>query len=285
MRGGPCRTTRRLRLTGAGAWLAVWLPTAVIAAAAVGAMPADGAAATGCETDECAAEAEPAPMLALMPPPDAGLTAPSSLTRLPLSVHVRVADGVCERLLERGVAVPTRVVRLFTTTRDDQAAAHIELYAGERPFCEGNRFLALLQLAPLPTPSYRSFVQLELTLEAHADGTLSCEVLEVESRALGEPFCEASWRGDLLDAVGAPPEHGREGREVALFSHALAKHLPVLLATRTVRLGDRDIVIRQHQKREEEKVGTGGVLWEAAIVLSDYVGRNGSSFAWQGSPK
>lgn len=42
------------------------------------------------------------------------------------------------------------------------------------------------------------------------------------------------------------------------------------------------MVIRQHQRRQDERVGTGGVLWEAAIVLADYVGRNRESLAWRG---
>jgi len=122
-----------------------------------------------------------------------------------------------------------------------------------------------------------------VTAEVDASGTVRVEAAELENRLLGEPYCQAQWQGELLGAGGPPPEGSREGREVALFSHALAKHLPVLLATRTVRMSSgRDIVIRQHQRRVEESVGTGGVLWEAAIVLADYVGRNQDAFAWQG---
>lgn len=229
-------------------------------------------------------EAEAPVMLALMPPPeDYVMSGAGHMTSLPLSVYVRVSDDVCEALLARGAELPARRQMLFTTTQDNQGVAHVELYAGERPFCAGNLFLGTLELAPLPTPSYRSFVQLEVSVEVDAAGVITCQAAELESRAMGEPFCKAEWQGDLLGAGGPPPEGKREGREIAVFSHALAKHLPVLLATRSVRLpGGRDIVIRQHQRREEEKIGTGGVLWEAAIVLADYVGRNQETFAWQG---
>jgi len=221
-------------------------------------------------------------MLALMPAPDEGNVQETSGSTLPLSVHVRVVDGVCEPILSRGAELPARGVRLLTTVLDDQTAAHIEFYVGERPFCAGNLFLNFLDLAPLPVPSYRSFVQLEVVVEASVDGTVTCSAAEIESRALGEPHCAAECIAELRGAGGTPPE-GWEGREVAVFSHALAKHLPVLLATRTVRLpGGRDIIIRQHQRREKEKIGTGGVLWESAIVLADYVVRHTDTFAWPG---
>lgn len=203
---------------------------------------------------------------------------------LQLSVHVRVADGVCEPMLRRGVSLPARGSRIFTTTRDDQMVARLELYVGERSFCSGNRYLGLMELSPLPTPSYRSFVQIEVLVEATADGMINCRAAEVESRALGDPYCQAEWQGELLLAGGPPPEtNAAGGTDVAIFSHALAKHLPVLLATRSVRLhSGKDVIIRQHQRREEERVGTGGVLWESAIVLADYVGRNSKAFQWKG---
>eukprot|EP00931_Biecheleriopsis_adriatica_P089776 TRINITY_DN63858_c0_g1_i1.p1 TRINITY_DN63858_c0_g1~~TRINITY_DN63858_c0_g1_i1.p1 ORF type:complete len:437 (-),score=91.99 TRINITY_DN63858_c0_g1_i1:86-1396(-) len=205
-----------------------------------------------------------------------------SSKELPLSVLARVSDSVCEPLLRRGSTLPARATKLFTTTRDNQAVARLELYAGERPFCQGNRYLGFVELAPLPTPSYRSFVQLEVVIEASSDGIIFCHAADVEMRALGEPYCEAEWRGELL-AAGGPPPADSPDTEVALFSHALTKHLPVLLATRSVRMfGGRDVVIRQHQRRVEERIGTGGVVWEAAIVLADYVGRNAEAFSWKG---
>lgn len=261
---------------------------AIAAARVCAAVRAMDAAAPELEVE--AGPPESSQMLALMPPPpDEDICAHGSACgggaspELALSVHVRVADGVCEPMLKRGAALPARATRLFTTTQDSQATAHVELYVGERPFCHGNLFLGLMVLSPLATPSYRSFVQLEVTIEASANGVITAEAAEVERRALEEPFCEASLLAALLGAGGPPPDRGREGREIAVFSHALAKHLPVLLATRTVRLPcGKDVVIRQHQRREEEQIGTGGVLWEAAIVLADFVSRHSAKYQWQG---
>ncbi|CAJ1341011.1 unnamed protein product [Effrenium voratum] len=219
---------------------------------------------------------EEPPLLALLPPDDFAGSDSSSLL---LSLHIKKTDGLCEQMLARGSVLPAEVTKLFTTTQDNQASARLELYAGERPFCEGNRFLGMLELAPLPMPSYRSFVQLEVTLLVDS-GAIVCRAAEVESRALGEPFCEAEWRGEI--GLGGPPPACSPYSEVTLFSHALTKHLPVLLPTRSVRLGGRDVIIRQHQRREQERIGTGGVLWEAAIVLADFVGRNGEQLAWAG---
>lgn len=208
-----------------------------------------------------------------------------ALDELPLSIGVRTMDGLCECLLERGTVLPANSSRLFTTTADNQPTAYIELFLGERPFCIGNRFLGGVSLETLPVPSYRSFVQLEVTLEVRVDGSYECYVAEVEGRALGETYANATFHGSLL-AIDDRPSAAKPSHldgEIAPFSHALAKHLPVLLATRTVRLpSGRDIVIRQHQRRKEENVGTGGVLWEAAIVLADYVCRRCDDFLWPG---
>ncbi|CAE7764668.1 EEF1AKMT3 [Symbiodinium sp. CCMP2592] len=228
------------------------------------------------------------PLLAILPPagtleeiPAPGQDKGQGLL---LSIRVKTRDGVCEQMLDRGCELPAEARRVFTTTQDDQAAARIELYVGERPFCEGNRFLGMLELAPLPMPSYRSFLQLEVIIRVDARAKISCAASEIESRALGEPYCRGEWQGDLSDFNPPPPSNPYT--EVVLFSHALAKHLPVLLPTRTIRLpfghSGRDIVIRQHQRREQERIGTGGVLWEAAIVLADFVARNSQQFAWQG---
>jgi len=85
------------------------------------------------------------------------------------------------------------------------------------------------------------------------------------------------------DSVANVPNAKRTQGEIGVFSYALAKHLPVLLATRVVKLpSGRNVVIRQHQRREEERVGTGGVLWEAAIVLADYISRRRDYFSWPG---
>lgn len=120
-----------------------------------------------------------------------------------------------------------------------------------------------------------------MDLRVDENGSIHCRAAEIESRALGEPYCEAEWLGEI--SLGGPPPPSNPYSEVTLFSFALTKHLPVLLPTRTVRFPNgRDVVIRQHQRREEERIGTGGVLWEAAIVLADYVMRNTNSLAWKG---
>lgn len=225
-------------------------------------------------------------LLAITAPSDEEVSLPlRPLDELPLSIGVRTMDGLCECLLERGTVLPANSSRLFTTTADNQPTAYIELYLGERPFCIGNRFLGGLSLEGLPVPSYRSFVQLEVTLEVRVDGSFECYAVEVEGRALGETYANATLHGSLL-AIDERPSAAKPShvdREITPFSHALTKHLPVLLATRIVRLpSGRDIVIRQHQRRKEENVGTGGVLWEAAIVLADYVCRRSDDFLWPG---
>lgn len=223
------------------------------------------------------ADEEPPVLLAL--PPPTGADDEVLLQRspeLPLSLGLRTLDGVCFRLLARGEPLPARFAGIFTTVEDNQPSALLEVLVGERPLCEGNRPLGVVELAPLPVPSYRSFVQIEVVVEVSADCTVSLRAAELEGRALGESFAQVAWQGHVLEAL-SESECPQEGPTVAPFSHALAKHLPVLLATRTVRIKGRDVVIKQHQRREEEKVGTGGVLWEAAIALADHVGRSRSS--------
>lgn len=123
----------------------------------------------------------------------------------------------------------------------------------------------------------------------HGDESHSSPGREGEGK---EPsYATGEWKG-VLRAAGAESDHAprfetktAEGAadifnesaadEIALFSHALAKTLPTLLATRVVRLfNGTDVLIRQHTRRAEAGVGTGGILWESAIVLADYFGRH-----------
>mmetsp|Transcript_41383 Transcript_41383/g.95906 ORF Transcript_41383/g.95906 Transcript_41383/m.95906 type:complete len:417 (-) Transcript_41383:47-1297(-) len=219
-------------------------------------------------------------LLALLPPPESAADEKpmAQWLELPLSVGLRTLDGVFCPLLPRGAPLPAKAVKLFTTTEDDQATARLEVLAGERALCHGNMRLGAIMLTALPVPSHRSFVQLEVVLEVDTDGHVELTATEVESRALGEDFAHAKWHGHILEAAAALGDV--HGSEVVPFSYSLARHLPVLLASRTIRVGSRDIVIRQRQRSSEEHVGTGGVLWEAAIVLADYVGRGHA--VWRG---
>mmetsp|Transcript_13503 Transcript_13503/g.28160 ORF Transcript_13503/g.28160 Transcript_13503/m.28160 type:complete len:429 (+) Transcript_13503:1-1287(+) len=230
--------------------------------------------------NEGALAAETGVLLALLPPTGAEDEQPlNRRPELPLSLNLRTVDGSCFRLIARGEPLPANFSGMFTTVEDDQSVAWLELLVGERPLCDGNMLLGAVELSPLPVPSYRSFVQIEVVVKVSADFTVVLTAAEVESRALGEAFAHAEWQGHILEALPAPP--GRREGSVAPFSHGLAKHLPVLLATRTVRLAGRDVIIRQHRRREEERIGTGGVLWEAAIALADHVGRSRAA-AWRG---
>eukprot|EP00928_Gymnodinium_smaydae_P049528 TRINITY_DN33251_c0_g1_i1.p1 TRINITY_DN33251_c0_g1~~TRINITY_DN33251_c0_g1_i1.p1 ORF type:complete len:466 (-),score=45.32 TRINITY_DN33251_c0_g1_i1:312-1709(-) len=210
-------------------------------------------------------------------------TASAQVRSLPLSISIRTKGGVCERMLDRETSLPAKVSRVFTTTVDDQRVARLALYLGERGMCSGNRLLGLFQLEPLPEKSYRSFVQIEVALEVSMDGLVTCHAADVEGRLLSETYAEASWSGDISNIVEMVRSDDDTADEIGVFNHSFASHLPVLLATRTVDLpSGRTVVIRQHPRKEGERVGTGGVLWKAAIALSHYVVSARDRFNWSG---
>jgi len=55
----------------------------------------------------------------------------------PLSLGLKTAGGVMEKLVQWNTAIPTRKTHVFTTVADNQAVAIIRVFEGEARYDEG----------------------------------------------------------------------------------------------------------------------------------------------------
>jgi molecular chaperone DnaK len=87
------------------------------------------------------------------------------------SLGIRTEGGRFSVLIPRNTTIPARETKVFTTTSDHQTHVDLEVYQGEAPTVEDNRYLGELQLAGLPAAAAgRVRVAVDFTIDA--DGIL-----------------------------------------------------------------------------------------------------------------
>jgi len=202
---------------------------------------------------------------------------------LPHILGIRVKGGDVHVLLKRDTQLPATASWIFSTTEQNQKRAQVHLFAGEGPSSTGRWLLASLNVEPLPEFSMEGLVQLEVTVVVEAWGLISCYVVEAESRALGQDHAEDYWSGALSDSPGdSLIEFSKD--EIQARNHSEVQEPKVLqLGERHVQLaGGRRIVVAQEAWGLAGDWETGGTLWDAAVVLADFIIRQNKSFSWPG---
>jgi molecular chaperone DnaK len=93
------------------------------------------------------------------------------------SLGIRTEGGRFSVLIPRNTTIPTRETKVFATTFDNQTHVDIEVYQGEAPTVDGNRYLGELQLVGLPAaPGGSVHVAVDFTIDA--DGILQVAARE-----------------------------------------------------------------------------------------------------------
>ncbi|MGZ3461462.1 MAG: Hsp70 family protein, partial [Archangium sp.] len=93
------------------------------------------------------------------------------------SLGIRTEGGRFSVLIPRNTTIPARETKVFTTTLDHQTHVDIEVYQGEAPTVDGNRYLGELQLAGLPAAAAGS-VRVAVDFTIDADGLLQVTARE-----------------------------------------------------------------------------------------------------------
>lgn len=90
---------------------------------------------------------------------------------IPLSIGVKIENGLFSPIINRNTAIPSRVSQRFTTSEDGQEDVEIAIYQGERVLADENRFLGKLVLENIP-PMPKGIPVISVTLEVTNDGVL-----------------------------------------------------------------------------------------------------------------
>lgn len=142
----------------------------------------------------------------------------------PLDYGIEISQGIFARVLKRNFVIPTRRMRTFVTTLNDQEKVVIPVFEGFRHVASKNRLLGTLELVNLPHRS-RGEVEIELSFEMDAYYVLTV-VAKVKGSGLEAklrvPPDFAEYYGD--DGIERLMEEAKEYHEEELvylkgFSH------------------------------------------------------------------
>ncbi|WP_343354021.1 molecular chaperone DnaK [Helicobacter mastomyrinus] len=90
----------------------------------------------------------------------------------PLSLGIETAGGICTKVVERGVTIPTKKTQIFSTYEDNQPAVSINVLQGERELARDNKSLGRFDLSGIPAAP-RGVPQIEVTFDIDANGILT----------------------------------------------------------------------------------------------------------------
>ncbi len=90
----------------------------------------------------------------------------------PNALGIETVNGMMEVIIDRNVSIPSRVSRVFSTSRDFQDTVRINIYEGSSRYVSENVLLGELLLTEIQ-PAQRGDIQIEVTFEINADGMLN----------------------------------------------------------------------------------------------------------------
>lgn len=167
----------------------------------------------------------------------------------PSSLGVESAPGVMTTIIKRNTTTPAKKKATFTTLRDDQTAALIRVFEGERIMTNGNNFVCEFLFTGIP-PMPRGVPQIEIVFDMNADAFLtviavetstakkytidandykSCVTVSESERsdlALVIYDAEAKAKQDRLDARSTLEKYTTDMR-ATMHNEALASNVPV----------------------------------------------------------
>jgi len=100
----------------------------------------------------------------------------------PLTLGVETVGGVFTPVIKKGMAVPWKTTRNFTTSADAQDEIEVVVLQGQRPMAKDNKRLGVFRLTNI-MPAPLGIPQLEVSFELDREGILKVSAKDLASRA------------------------------------------------------------------------------------------------------
>jgi len=100
---------------------------------------------------------------------------------IPISLGIETLGGVFTRMIERNTTIPTKKMRNYSTTEDNQSCVAMHVLQGERELAAHNKSLARFELRGIPAAP-RGVPQIEVTFRVHANGILGVTARDMATK-------------------------------------------------------------------------------------------------------